>query len=486
MSYKKLIPFINGENELAANVVTMAEDYCFAGADELFLYNYSKITEEREEFLATLKEIDKKIDIPFIVGMYAARFEDVKKAFYTGADRVVVKYEICPDEGVIKEAAARFGEDKILVEVDEGLPFEKIAFPVSTLLLKHVNTGEPLNRRIKASGKNFLIRDSLLRNDLEDLLKIDEVQGVATNYFERRDLFKVKRNMEEAGIEMNTFKSAIPFSEFKTDDKGLVPCIVQDYRTGQVLMLAYMNEESYQATCETGKMTYFSRSRQELWCKGDTSGHYQYVKELSLDCDNDTILAKANSQNITAPRDGKTVYVGSDWKEVTYRTTEGNDKTVTIRTGYEIIERTIDKYGQFLLPTDLEVNTWWTNTGMEDSEVIQNYHAHGECEQFHSEIKTDMDVERLPSGKFDTNELVLELTILAYNILRMIGQETIGRRKTRHKVHRRRLRTVISNMILMASHVTEHARQLIMGLGQSNVWRHTFAEIYTAFAQFSL
>ena len=180
------------------------------------------------------------------------------------------------------------------MEVDEGLPFEKIAFPVSTLLLKHVNTGEPLNRRIKASGKNFLIRDSLLRNDLEDLLKIDEVQGVATNYFERRDLFKVKRNMEEAGIEMNTFKSAIPFSEFKTDDKGLVPCIVQDYRTGQVLMLAYMNEESYQATCETGKMTYFSRSRQELWCKGDTSGHYQYVKELSLDCDNDTILAKVH------------------------------------------------------------------------------------------------------------------------------------------------------------------------------------------------
>ena len=55
-----------------------------------------------------------------------------------------------------------------------------------------------------------------------------------------------------------------------------------------------------------------------------------------------------------------------------------------------------------------------------------------------------------------------------------------------HKVHRRRLRTVISNMILMASHVTEHARQLIMGLGQSNVWRHTFAELYTAFAQFSL
>ncbi|CUP03685.1 Uncharacterised protein [Enterocloster clostridioformis] len=70
-----------------------------------------------------------------------------------------------------------------------------------------------------------------------------------------------------------------------------------------------------------------------------------------------------------------------------------------------------------------------------------------------------MDMERLPSGKFETNELVLELAILAYNILRMIGQESIGRKgtKTKHKVRRRRLRTVIGNMIMMASHVTEHA-----------------------------
>ncbi len=72
-------------------------------------------------------------------------------------------------------------------------------------------------------------------------------------------------------------------------------------------------------------------------------------------------MAKTNSQNITSPRDGKTVYIGSDWKDVTYHTVDGSDKTVTIRTGYEIIERTIDKYGQFLLPSDLEVNTWWTN-----------------------------------------------------------------------------------------------------------------------------
>lgn len=197
-------------------------------------------------------------------------------------------------------------------------------------------------------------------------------------------------------------------------------------------------------------------------------------------------MAKEYSQNVASPREGKTVYIGSDWKPVSWKASDGTTKNATIRAGYEVIERTIDKYGQFLLPADIEVNTWWTNTGMSDDEIIEHYHAHGECEQFHSEIKSDMDVERLPSGKFATNELVLELTILSYNILRMIGQETIGRRtpKAKRKVRRRRLRTVIGDLIMMACHVTRHARQLIMSLGRSNPWRICFAEVYTAFADF--
>ena len=86
--------------------------------------------------------------------------------------------------------------------------------------------------------------------------------------------------------------AALNFSELKTDANGLIPVIVQDYRTDQVLMLAYMNEEAYWATLATGLMTYYSRSRQELWEKGDTSGHYQYMKSLTADCDKDTLLAK--------------------------------------------------------------------------------------------------------------------------------------------------------------------------------------------------
>ena len=192
-------------------------------------------------------------------------------------------------------------------------------------------------------------------------------------------------------------------------------------------------------------------------------------------------MAKQYFQNVNSPRDGKTVYIGSDWKTVT---SKQFNKEFTLRTGYEITERTIDKYGQFNLVPDIEVETWWTNLGDPDEEIIRLYHAHGECEQFHSEVKTDMDLERLPSGKFATNALILELGMIAYNILRMIGQGTIGGRAPRQKrdVKRRRLRTVISNLIMMAGHVTMHARQLIIGLGKSNVWRHIFSYICQKYA----
>lgn len=115
---------------------------------------------------------------------------------------------------------------------------------------------------------------------------------------------------------------------------------------------------------------------------------------------------------------------------------------------YEITERTIDKHGQVLMLPDIEVNMWWTNLDWTDDEIIKSYHAHGECEQYHSELKTDMDVERLPSGKFDTNALVLELAMIAYNLLRMIGQESLKYMQgDKRHVRRWRLRTVISNLI---------------------------------------
>ena len=97
---------------------------------------------------------------------------------------------------------------------------------------------------------------------------------------------------------------------------GLVPVIVQDYHSQQVLMLAYLNEESLKRTIETKLATYYSRSRRKLWIKGETSGHYQHVKEILVDCDNDTILLKVIQE-------GAACHTGK--KSCFYRNIEGEE-----------------------------------------------------------------------------------------------------------------------------------------------------------------
>ena len=152
------------------------------------------------------------------------------------------------------------------------------------------------------------------------------------------------------------------------------------------------------------------------------------------------------------------------------------DNSKTMKEGVSRTYKGFDGYAPMM--AYLGAEGYMVNT---DDTVIELYHAHGESEQYHSEIKTDMDVERLPSGKFDTNELVLELTVLAYNILRIIGQNSLKSKRapeTKRPVKRRRIRTVINNLILIAGHVTEHARRVVLSLGCSNIWRHVFLDLY--------
>ncbi|MFP3999767.1 MAG: phosphoribosyl-AMP cyclohydrolase [Desulfobacterales bacterium] len=102
---------------------------------------------------------------------------------------------------------------------------------------------------------------------------------------------------------------------------GLLPAIVQDYETGQVLMLAYMNRDAWQNTLKTNKATYYSRSRDKLWVKGETSGHIQKVKEVRFDCDSDTILLKVEQLGGAACHKG--------YKSCFYRKVEGDSAVVT-------------------------------------------------------------------------------------------------------------------------------------------------------------
>lgn len=299
MSQKKLIPFINAENEMPGSVISLADRYACEGADGLYLYNFTGDEKSREEFLATVRQIEKKIDIPFYVGIYVARFEDAKKALYTGASMVVMRKALLPVEKELQEITDRFSKDKLALEVDMRADFmtaeqldEYYELGIGTAVLKHIDTTPSFSDTIAHTKMRVMVRDGLIRNDLAEILSYDTVSAVLTNYFEDKDIYKAKKALKKKNVDVEVFESLIDFSDFKLLDNGLIPVVVQDYRTNEVLMVAYMNEDSYKMTIDTGKMTYYSRSRKKLWLKGETSGHFQYVKSLMIDCDNDTILAK--------------------------------------------------------------------------------------------------------------------------------------------------------------------------------------------------
>jgi hypothetical protein len=140
----------------------------------------------------------------------------------------------------------------------------------------------------------------------------------------------------------------------------------------------------------------------------------------------------------------------------------------SVRLIVQVTERTIDKKGQHLLVPEIQIEGWWTSLTLPVEAVIEHYRYHGTHEQFHSEIKTDLDLERLPSGKFDTNDAILHLGAFAYNCLRLIGQLGLTGEiaPIRHPAKRRRLKTVLQELMYRAAKFVAHARKLILDFGR--------------------
>ena len=183
----------------------------------------------------------------------------------------------------------------------------------------------------------------------------------------------------------------------------------------------------------------------------------------------------------TCPRPGKELFTGALVAE---------RQGIFERVVFEVVRRTISAEGQALLIPDLEVQTWWTNLAAPPEDVIRLYREHGTCEQFHAELKTDMDLERLPSGKFATNALVLLLAMMAYNTLRLCGQTSLREARRlppekhvtfRKKAGRRRLRTVILDLMYQAARWVRHGRRFGLSFGCFNpwfdVWRRTYLRV---------
>jgi hypothetical protein len=162
------------------------------------------------------------------------------------------------------------------------------------------------------------------------------------------------------------------------------------------------------------------------------------------------------------PRFGKQVALFRVPKTIKFK-----EKSVQGQLIVKVTKRTAEPDGQLLNFTHGELEGWWTSLNQTDKEVIALYQDHATSEQFHSEIKSDLDLERLPSGKFATNDLVLSIGCLAYNILRWIGQSALlgDDAPIRHAAKRRRIKTVMQEIIWVASRLIDRSRQLKLRFG---------------------
>lgn len=309
MTVKKFVPCIylyNGhavrnlsdESVVETDPLRLVRLYNENNADELIVFDMSQGDAAHEAALIMIKEICALAEMDVIGAGNIRRMEDVKKLLYAGCRRAVLDYEREDNIAATEEISLKFGRDRLLASYNDptvlGENREILEKYVSGLVLMNPHQ---IRESQELTELPFYVQiNNIALNKLIEIFACENVCGVTGNTINDnyKEILALKNLCRENGILVETFEAAYKWEDFKKNSDGHVPVVVQDYRTREVLMVAYMDEAAYRQTLQTGRMTYFSRSRQELWRKGETSGHYQYVKSLTADCDMDTILARVS------------------------------------------------------------------------------------------------------------------------------------------------------------------------------------------------
>ncbi len=293
---KMAVKDFKDKTALKDDPLTLAKRYSDLGADEIIIFDLSVEDEEHEAALDMIKEICEKVQVPVLGAGNVKRMEDIKKLLYAGCNKAMLNFSKQSNIEVCEEVSKKFGKEKIvvsvanLVELEDNLSTIKeyadsILFLTSTSLRDALTTSP-----VPVMG----LLPEIALDKLMSIAKEEKLAAICGDVVSDNidELENMKSVFEDNGINTGKMKVTVKWSDLKLNSDGHVPVVVQDVHTDEVLMVAYMNEEAYNHTIQSGMMTYYSRSRNELWIKGETSGHYQYVKALYIDCDDDTLLAK--------------------------------------------------------------------------------------------------------------------------------------------------------------------------------------------------
>lgn len=275
----------------------LAAYYCNNNADRVIVFDQSNTDNEHEAALDIIKKIALACEVPVIGAGNVKRMEDIKKLLYAGCAKAVLNYSKLSNIEITEEVSKKFGKSKIVASYTDTSCLSEH----KELLEEYVSELICMNASNIQKGCEIISIPTICSieqntEESEKILLFDNVGGLTGNLINDtiEDVFSQKLRLAKKGVLVSACEASMKWSDFKLNSDNMLPVVVQDYKTNEVLMVAYMNEDAYDQTITTGKMTYWSRSRNELWVKGDTSGHYQYVKSLTADCDKDTLLAKVS------------------------------------------------------------------------------------------------------------------------------------------------------------------------------------------------
>ena len=266
---------------IIGDVYEICQVYNDSGIDKIMIFDLSTDDDEHEKNIHTIKLINRNLEIKVCAGGNINRIEDIKKLLYAGCLQVILNGSKASSMSLAEEASQRFGKDRILVSVNNV----DFIFKQQKAIQEMFHEMYILNPLVLDAIENlttvpYVVNMAEFDYDKAiNLLKRDNIRGIAGPFIDdpSTDIMALKSQFSRDGIKMDNFAPDLNWSDLKLNSDGLVPVIVQDYLTDEVLMMAYMNEEAFNTTINIGKMTYYSRSRKELWVKGLTSGHIQYV-----------------------------------------------------------------------------------------------------------------------------------------------------------------------------------------------------------------
>lgn len=337
----------------AGDPVECAKQYNLSGADELVFLDITATLEARDTVIDMVSRVADEVFIPFTVGGGIRTVEDIRAILSAGADKVSLNSAAVKNPDFVKEASDMFGAQCIVVAIDVKSREDKKTFPsgyevviaggtkptgIDALYwakkVVELGCGEILltcmDKDGTKSGYDNVITSLIADNvpvpviasggagRMEDFYdgvvegKADAVLAASLFHFGEIKISDLKDYLASRGVAVRRIPKTLDmWAHMKKNSDGMVPVIAQDYENDEVLMVAYMNYEAFRLTCETGYMHYYSRSRNTLWKKGETSGHVQKVVSAKIDCDRDTLLYKIEQTGAACHTGNRTCFYTS-------------------------------------------------------------------------------------------------------------------------------------------------------------------------------